>query len=186
MLLYFWGISFLNHPGFGCMRFPSKGGTIDEKLSEELVVSAIEQGVNYFDTAYVYNMGKSEITLGNILANGLTQGELGLFDGVRDILSSRIKVNYTGCRYCMPIREKQADFFIVRCCQESAAAVSSINCLIAVDTASPWPVIRCPPVSKIVVLGFIRSMNFLTASYFAMGSSFAWTTRTGAVIFSTS
>lgn len=50
--------------GFGCMRFP-RGISIDFAKSEKLVMDAIEKGVNYFDTAYVYN--GSEETLGEIL-----------------------------------------------------------------------------------------------------------------------
>lgn len=50
--------------GFGCMRFP-RGISIDFAKSEKLVLDAIEKGVNYFDTAYVY--GGSEDTLGEIL-----------------------------------------------------------------------------------------------------------------------
>ena len=50
--------------GFGCMRFP-RGISIDFAKSEKLVLDAIERGVNYFDTAYVY--GGSEDTLGEIL-----------------------------------------------------------------------------------------------------------------------
>lgn len=54
--------------GYGCMRFPRKNKRIDQKRTEKQVLSAIEQGVNYFDTAYVYN--NSEATLGRILAKG--------------------------------------------------------------------------------------------------------------------
>ena len=46
--------------GFGCMRFPK-----DEKETEKLILTAIANGVNYFDTAYIY--GASEETLGRIL-----------------------------------------------------------------------------------------------------------------------
>ena len=56
--------------GFGCMRFPTKRNSIDEERTEALIISAIEKGVNYFDTAYVYNLGKSEIVLGKILSKG--------------------------------------------------------------------------------------------------------------------
>lgn len=49
--------------GFGCMRFSK-----DEKEVEEQIVSAIENGVNYFDTAYLYP--NSEAVLGRILAKG--------------------------------------------------------------------------------------------------------------------
>ncbi|MFZ5969918.1 MAG: aldo/keto reductase [Bacillota bacterium] len=54
--------------GYGCMRFPKKDGRIDEKRTEKQIISAIEQGVNYFDTAYIYS--GSEAVLGNILAKG--------------------------------------------------------------------------------------------------------------------
>jgi predicted aldo/keto reductase-like oxidoreductase len=48
------------------MRFPrGVGGGIDMKKTESLVMNAIEQGVNYFDTAYIYP--GSEEALGAIL-----------------------------------------------------------------------------------------------------------------------
>jgi predicted aldo/keto reductase-like oxidoreductase len=54
--------------GFGCMRFPRKQGRTDAARTERQVVLAIEQGVNYFDTAYLYP--GSESALGKILARG--------------------------------------------------------------------------------------------------------------------
>ncbi|MGL4669877.1 MAG: aldo/keto reductase [Methanobacteriaceae archaeon] len=54
--------------GYGCMRFPRRGGMIDEKRARKQVISAIENGVNYFDTAYIYP--GSEKVLGNILKDG--------------------------------------------------------------------------------------------------------------------
>lgn len=51
--------------GFGCMRFSKKGGSIDYGLAERQVMLAIEKGVNYFDTAYIYP--GSEECLGRIL-----------------------------------------------------------------------------------------------------------------------
>jgi len=50
--------------GFGCMRFPRNIGGIDMRKTEELVMRAIEGGVNYFDTAWIYP-GSEEI-LGTI------------------------------------------------------------------------------------------------------------------------
>ena len=40
--------------GYGCMRFTRKGGSIDYEKAEREVMLAVEQGVNYFDTAYLY------------------------------------------------------------------------------------------------------------------------------------
>jgi len=54
--------------GYGCMRFPQREKKIDEERAARQVISAIEQGVNYFDTAYTY--GYSEEVLGKILAGG--------------------------------------------------------------------------------------------------------------------
>ena len=51
--------------GFGCMRFPMKLGRIDAAETEREIMAAIDGGVNYFDTAYIY--GGSEAVLGEIL-----------------------------------------------------------------------------------------------------------------------
>ena len=40
--------------GFGCLRFPQKLGRIDMEETEREILLAVEQGVNYFDTAYIY------------------------------------------------------------------------------------------------------------------------------------
>jgi predicted aldo/keto reductase-like oxidoreductase len=56
--------------GYGCMRFPMRDGKVDETRTEQQIIAAIRQGVNYFDTAYLYRDGKSETILGNILAKG--------------------------------------------------------------------------------------------------------------------
>ncbi|MDR1292903.1 MAG: aldo/keto reductase [Clostridiales Family XIII bacterium] len=59
--------------GFGCMRFP-RGISIDLAKSEKLVIEAVEKGVNYFDTAYIY--GGSEDTLGEILHKNDLRGKI--------------------------------------------------------------------------------------------------------------
>lgn len=56
--------------GFGCMRLPTKAGSIDEPRAIAMIHKAIEQGVNYFDTAYIYHGGKSESLLGKALLGG--------------------------------------------------------------------------------------------------------------------
>jgi Predicted oxidoreductases of the aldo/keto reductase family len=53
----------LSSLGFGCMRFSR-----DEKEVEKQIIYAIENGVNYFDTAYLYP--NSEVVLGRVLAKG--------------------------------------------------------------------------------------------------------------------
>ncbi len=53
--------------GFGCMRFPQKDGKIEEVEATKMLETAYENGVNYFDTAYVYHGGESEVFTGKVL-----------------------------------------------------------------------------------------------------------------------
>ncbi len=54
--------------GFGCMRFPTNSDeSINYEETEKMIDYALKNGVNYFDTAYVYHAGKSETVLGEIL-----------------------------------------------------------------------------------------------------------------------
>ncbi len=55
--------------GFGAMRLPTLDNKeIDIALTEKMVDTAILAGVNYFDTAYPYHGGMSEIVMGKLLA----------------------------------------------------------------------------------------------------------------------
>jgi predicted aldo/keto reductase-like oxidoreductase len=54
--------------GYGCMRLPSRLGSIDETKAEEQFFYAISQGVNYFDTAYPYHNGNSEKFIGKFFS----------------------------------------------------------------------------------------------------------------------
>lgn len=58
----------LSRLGFGMMRLPVKtDGSIDEELVETMVKRAIDGGVNYFDTAFPYHGGASELVAGRVL-----------------------------------------------------------------------------------------------------------------------
>jgi predicted aldo/keto reductase-like oxidoreductase len=54
--------------GYGCMRFPTKDGHIDEPEAEALLKRAYEAGVNYFDTAYNYHSMESEPFVGRFFS----------------------------------------------------------------------------------------------------------------------
>jgi uncharacterized protein len=64
-----WQVSAL---GFGAMRLPTCGAPtdIDEPEAMRMIHSAIDQGVNYVDTAYPYHGGNSELAVGRILKAG--------------------------------------------------------------------------------------------------------------------
>lgn len=54
--------------GLGCMRFPlNEDGTIDEAQAEAMIGRALNAGINYIDTAYLYHKGESEPFLGRAL-----------------------------------------------------------------------------------------------------------------------
>ena len=57
--------------GMGCMRLPLVDGNdsnIDEAKTAEMVAYAMEKGINYYDTAWGYHSGNSEIVMGNVLS----------------------------------------------------------------------------------------------------------------------
>ena len=57
------GIDFSRMPklGFGLMRLPEKDGAIELDRVGDMVDRYMKAGMNYFDTAYVYHGGKSEV-----------------------------------------------------------------------------------------------------------------------------
>jgi len=53
--------------GFGAMRLIQKNGKIDMDLASQVINYAIDNGINYFDTAFLYGMGSNEKALGEII-----------------------------------------------------------------------------------------------------------------------
>ncbi len=58
----------LSRLGFGTMRLPVIDGKINEDETIQMIDYAIENGINYFDTAYPYMSCKSEVVVGKALA----------------------------------------------------------------------------------------------------------------------
>ena len=57
--------------GLGAMRLPvleGKDAQIDEPAAQEMVDYAMEHGVNYYDTAWGYHSGQSELAMGRALS----------------------------------------------------------------------------------------------------------------------
>lgn len=61
----------LSNLGLGTMRLPNQGTNgdtpIDEEQTSQMVEYAIQKGINYFDTAWGYHNGESELVMGKVL-----------------------------------------------------------------------------------------------------------------------
>ncbi len=54
--------------GFGAMRLPTReDGSVDEELVRDMTKYAMDNGVSYFDTAFPYHGGHSEVVMGKVL-----------------------------------------------------------------------------------------------------------------------
>lgn len=87
--------------GFGCMRFPTVDGKIDESESERMLDRAMHAGVTYYDTAFPYHGGDSEPFVGKalkkyerssfFLATKLPIWDIKSIDDVEKIFNEQIK-----------------------------------------------------------------------------------------------
>ncbi|MBS5725656.1 MAG: aldo/keto reductase [Clostridiales bacterium] len=62
----------LSKLGLGVMRLPQTepgfAKPVDEQKAHKLIAYCMEHGINYYDTAYIYHGGKSEVILGHALS----------------------------------------------------------------------------------------------------------------------
>lgn len=90
--------------GMGTMRLPVTGGSdgsIDETAAREMVALAMKNGVNYYDTAWGYHNGQSELVMGRLLkeypresfylATKFPGYDLGNMDKVEEIFEEQLK-----------------------------------------------------------------------------------------------
>ncbi len=91
--------------GFGTMRLPlisgENGAPVDEHQVDAMVDYAMAHGVNYFDTAYPYHGGKSELIIGKslsryprekfYLATKFPGYDLGNMDKVEEVFEAQLK-----------------------------------------------------------------------------------------------
>lgn len=75
--------------GYGCMRFTKKGSSIDYEKAEKEIMYALENGVNYFDTAYLYT--GSEECLGRILEENNCRSKVNIATKLPHYMTRNIK-----------------------------------------------------------------------------------------------
>ncbi len=98
--------------GFGCMRFPQKNGSIDLEKTEKLILAAVEQGINYFDTAYVY--GGSEAALGEILEKNRLRDKVSIATKLPHyLIKSRSGMERLFAEHLKRLRTDHIDYYLM-------------------------------------------------------------------------
>ena len=98
--------------GYGCMRFSKKGTGIDYEKAEKEVLLAIEQGVNYFDTAYIYP--GSEECLGRILDENKCRDRVNIATKLPQyIIRSSAAIDKTFHEELSRLRTEHIDYYLM-------------------------------------------------------------------------
>ncbi len=98
--------------GYGCMRFTRKGVSPDYAKAEKEVMTAIEKGVNYFDTAYAYP--GSEETLGRILDENKCRDKVYIATKLPQYLTKTIQgVKKTFAEELSRLRTDYIDYYLM-------------------------------------------------------------------------
>ncbi len=105
----------------GCMRFPVKenNSQIDMEKTREMIAYAMKEGINYYDTAWGYHDGNSELAMGEILSEYPRESfylatkfpgyDLDNMDKVEEIFEEQL-------RKC---RVEYFDFYLFHCLSEN-------------------------------------------------------------------
>ena len=98
--------------GYGCMRFTKKGAGIDYDKAEKEVLLAIEKGVNYFDTAYIYP--GSEECLGRILDENKCRDKVNIATKLPQYMLRSMKaVEKTFAEELSRLRTDHVDYYLM-------------------------------------------------------------------------
>jgi len=107
--------------GYGCMRYPKKGGRVDEERTRRQILSLIDGGVNYLDTAYVYGMGQSESILGRVLQEGGRREKVHVADKVPpQLVFSRADMDKILSTMLQRLRSDRVDFLLAHALSDFA------------------------------------------------------------------
>ena len=102
----------LSQLGFGCMRFTRKGAQIDYEKAEREIMYAVENGVNYFDTAYAYP--GSEECLGRILDENGVRDRVNIATKLPQYLIRSMKgVEKTFAEELSRLRTDRIDYYLM-------------------------------------------------------------------------
>ena len=98
--------------GYGCMRFTRKGAGIDYEKAEKEVLHAFKNGVNYFDTAYVYP--GSEEVVGRIFAENNIRDKVKIATKLPQyLMRSRAGIEKTFTEELSRLRTDYIDYYLM-------------------------------------------------------------------------
>jgi len=105
--------------GYGCMRFPNKLGRVSLDETERQVMAAIQSGVNYFDTAYVYP--GSEAALGEILERNQVRDKVNIATKLPHyLIRSREKLESLFQEQLRRLRTDHVDYYLMHMLSDTA------------------------------------------------------------------
>jgi predicted aldo/keto reductase-like oxidoreductase len=98
--------------GYGCMRLTKKGGAVDLDKAEKEILYAIEQGVNYFDSAYIYP--GIETAVGRILAKNHMRDKVFLATKLPHyLMKSRAQIEATFREELSRLQTDHIDYYLL-------------------------------------------------------------------------
>ena len=105
--------------GYGCMRFTRQRGGIDLDKAEAEVMAAIEGGVNYLDTAYIYP--GSEAAVGEILHRNQCRGRVYVATKLPHYMIRSIEgVERTFCEQLRRLKTDHIDYYLMHMLTDTA------------------------------------------------------------------
>ncbi|MCC8081261.1 MAG: aldo/keto reductase [Lachnospiraceae bacterium] len=97
---------------YGCMRFTKTNGKIDLAKAEREIMEAIDLGVNYFDTAYIYS--GSEAAIGEIFEKNHCRDRVYIADKLPHyMIRSRAGLEKTFQEQLRRLRTDHIDFYLM-------------------------------------------------------------------------
>lgn len=98
--------------GFGCMRFKRKMGKFEYEKAEKQIMTAINSGVNYFDTAYIYP--GSEALLGRVLEENNVRSRVNIATKLPHyLIKSREKLDELFNEELKRLRTDYVDYYLM-------------------------------------------------------------------------
>ncbi len=104
---------------YGCMRFTKKNGKLDFDKAEREILTAIDLGVNYFDTAYAYS--GSEALIGEIFEKNKVRDKIYIADKLPHyLIRSKDRIEKLFQEQLKRLRTDHIDYYLMHMLSDAA------------------------------------------------------------------